>query len=235
MIVPRFPQDRCVILTDAGIESLLACAMASEQQQIAAADPSILLPACWSWDGHDEIDLLISAIDPAIIQQAGLFGLDIFPDQALYPPDDIALHTVAERGLLQSRMLLEAAHLALRSGIRRVVWPVRAMHPGRTETMTQMVDEIATLIDRALLASRLVSLDASPDTAVEVVIETPFVDLSNEQIAEMALDIAAPIDACWWHNARSLERAQAEQRFWSSPLSTLSPLPEPKPTPRTHA
>ncbi len=233
MIVPRFPQDRCVILTDSGIESLLACAMAAEQQQLAASEPSAVLPA-W-WEEGEEIDLILSAVDPAIVQQAQVHGLDIFPDQAVYPPEDFEPRTAPERGLLQSRMLLEAAHLALRAGVRRVVWPVRVASPDRAQQVQELVDEIAAAADRALLASRLASLDATPQTAVEVVIETPFVDLSNAQIAELARDMALPLETCWWHDARSLPGAERQRQFWSSAIARSGAQLEPKGEQRTHA
>jgi len=214
MIVPRFPQDRCVILADAGVETLLACAMAAEQQQLAASNAPVLLPA-W-WGPGEELDMIISAVDPAIAAQASAYGLDIFPEQAVYPPEDFEPAGPEDQGLMHSRMLLEAAHLAMKWGIRRVVWPVRAQSVKNPRPVSDLTDEIATLIDRALLASRLASLDATTDTAVDVVIETPFVDLSNEQIAELVLDLAPPLETCWWHDARSLPGADAQRAHWGS-------------------
>lgn len=223
MIVPRFSQDRCVIISDAGVESLLACAMASEQQQLSGADPnhaSVLLPGWWEWT--QEIDLMISTVDQAVVRQAGVYGLDIFPQQSVYPPDDAQLLRENPNGSVQSRMLLEASQIALRAGIRRVVWPVRVMRPETSTGMDDLIDQIALTIDRALLASRLASLDASVGTAVDVVIETPFVDLSNDQMLDLAGDLAIPLETCWWHNAKTLPSAQDRSAFWSQ-LSLRSP------------
>ncbi len=217
MIVPRFPQDRCIILSDSSVESLLACAMASEQQQLSEIESSVILPAWWEW--ADEIDLMISAVDPAVVRQAGVYGLGVFPSQSVYPPDDAQMLSECSIGAIQSRMLLEAGQIALRAGIRRVVWPVRVMRPEMDVQMnTQMdglVDQIAQAIDRAVLASRLASLDAGEDTAVDVVIETPFVDLSNEQMLDLAGDLAIPLETCWWHHGRTLPNAQERFDFWS--------------------
>lgn len=234
MIVPRFPQDRCVIISDSGAESLLACAMASEQQQISGAEPSILLPG-W-WGPTDEMDLLITAIDPAIVRQAGVYSLDVYPTQAVYPPDEIDEDTAPRPlGVLRSRMLLEAASIAMRSGIKRVVWPLRIMQPARQEAMSELIDEIANEIDRALLAARLATLDADDSTAVEVVIETPFVDLSNEQAADLALDMALPLESCWFASGKSLPGAREAREFWGAVSARAGVQVETKPAARTHA
>ncbi|MDF1809736.1 MAG: hypothetical protein P1U42_08580 [Phycisphaerales bacterium] len=213
MIVPRFPQDRCVILSDGGVESLLACAMAHEQQQLANHQSSIILPSWWEWT--QEIDMMISAVDPAIVQQAGTYGLDVFPHDAVYPPDDEIALSQSRLGAIQSRILLEAAQIALRAGIRRVVWPIRIMRPEMNIGMDSVVDEIANTIDRAVLASRLASVDANEASAVEVVIETPFVDLSNGQALDLVRDMSIPLDTCWWYGARSLPNAQDRFEYWS--------------------
>jgi len=233
MIVPRFPQDRCVILSDSGVESLLACAMASEQKQLSEIESSIILPGWWEWT--DEIDLMISAVDPAVVRQAGVYGIDIFPDASVYPPDDAQMLSECPIGAIQSRMLLEAAQIALRSGIRRVVWPVRVMRPECSDEMETMVDQIAQAIDRAVLASRLASLDAESSAAVDVVIETPFVDLSNAQMFDLATDMGIPNETCWWHNARTLPNAQYRYEYWAKLQARSARQLEPKPRPQTPA
>lgn len=217
MIVPRFTLDRCVILSDGGVESLLACAMASEQQQISGNERSVLLPG-W-WEGTQEIDLMISAVDPAVVRHAGVYGLEVFPQHAVFPPErvetDLQSESQSNIGPIQSQILLEAALIAMRSGIRRVVWPVRVIRPETTSAMEGFVDQIAIAVDRAVLASRLASLDADQSTAVDVVIETPFVDLSNEQMWDLAGDMALPIETCWWHDGRTLPNGQERYAYWS--------------------
>lgn len=216
MIVPRFTQDRCVIISDGGVESLLACAMAHEQQQLSGSDSSeasVLLPGWWEWT--EEIDLMISAVDPAVVRQAGVYGLDIFPNQSVYPPDDHRVLSECSIGSIQSRILVEAAQTALRAGIRKVVWPIRLMRPESDQGVDQLVEQIGITIDRAILASRLASLDADEGTGVDVVIETPFVDLSNAQLADLASDLAIPLETCWWHNGRTLPNAQERYEYWS--------------------
>ncbi len=225
MIVPRFTQDRCLILTDTDIESLLAAAMASEQQALTGANPSILVPAWWT-QASDDLDLIISAIDPAVIDQAGTFALNAEPSRAFYPPDD----EPSTQGQLETRLLTEAAYLALNSGIKRVVWPIRipADHPDR-------VAAIGTAIDRAMLVARLVSLDASTETAAEVHIDTPFIDLNDQQIFELAQDMALPIETCWWSKARTLPQAQRRREQWNEISTRTSLQIEPKPGAQAHA
>lgn len=231
MIVPRFTQEQCVIISDSGVESLLACAMASEQQQLSANPASIILPA-W-WECTQEIDLMISAVDPAIVRQAGVYGLDIFPNQSVYPPDDTQSLEESSIGAIQSRMLLHAAQIALDAGIRRVVWPIRVMRPESTETISHLIDQIGVAIDRAILASRLASLDTTDTSAVEVVIETPFVDLSNDQMLDLAADLAVPLETCWWQGGRTLPNAQERLSYWSQLATRSSAMLEPKPKSQT--
>lgn len=222
MIVPRFTQDRCLILTDSDVESLLATAMASEQQAISGHESSMLVPAWWGRYDED-LDLLISAVDPAIIDQAGAFALITNPTCAFYPHEDepYSDHTAAQ---MQTRLLTEAAYLALSLGIKRVVWPVRI-----PEDAQDRIDTIGTAIDRAMLVSRTVSLDATPDTAHEVTIETPFIDLDERQTHELARDMALPIETCWWSKAKTLPAAQDRRTRWHE-QSTRSALQiEPKP------
>jgi len=222
MIVSRFTQDRCLILTDTDVESLLATAMASEQQAISGHEPSMLVPAWWGRYDED-IDLLISAIDPAIIDQAGAFSLAADPSRAFYPPEDEP-YSDANAGLMQTRLLTEAAYLALSLGIKRVVWPMRIaeQHPDR-------INAIGTAIDRAMLVARTASLDASPNTAYEVTIETPFIDLDDRQLHELARDMALPISTCWWSKAKTLPAAQARHDRWYDQSTRSSLQIEPKP------
>jgi len=229
MLSPRFPQDPCLILSDSGVESLLACALASEQQQLSAGSASMLLAAWWGQDDVD-LDLLISAIEPALIHQASTYGLRTDPQRALFPPDE-----PTAMGLLHTRLLTEAASIALLSGFRRVVWPVRAASFTHTDGRSQedLIELIGTMIDRALLVSRLVSLDATPDTAVEVVIETPFVDLTDEQLYDLSEDLSIPIETCWWHSARTLPAAQRIAQRWASIPTRSSLQIEPKPGSQT--
>ena len=229
MIVPRFTQERCLILTDADVESMLACALASEQQALSADQPSVLIPAWWGADAQDDLDLVISAVEPAITSHARLYALAVDLPNAAYPPEDEPMTPFAARRL-QTRLLTEAAYLALESGIKRVIWPLRVAqnHPNR-------IKAIGDAIDRAMLVSRTVSLDATPDTAPEVVIETPFIDLTDAQLIDLTRDLSLPIESCWWSTAQTIELAQQRKADWDAINNRSAAQLEPKPGVQTHA
>lgn len=222
MIVPRFTQEQCLILTDSDVESLLAAAMASEQQAIGSIEPSMLCPAWWATNA-DELDVVLPILESSVTRQGDIFGLRFLPEQPFYPPESVGV-TAVHHHAQQTRMLQDAAYLAMQSGIKRVIWPIRI-----PESQPERVKEIGNAIDRAMLISRLVTIDADQSTAPEVVIETPFIDLSDEQILELSLDMSLPIETCWWSQARDLDLAHARVQDWHRINSNRSAMPEPKP------
>lgn len=84
--------------------------------------------------------------------------------------------------------LLQAVSTAVSRGCARVIWPIRC---------GEDLDRGADAADRALLLSRLVAIDAGPGEA-PVRIETPLLDLTLEQLLELARELDAPIEASWW-------------------------------------
>jgi hypothetical protein len=95
---------------------------------------------------------------------------------------------------LTTDLLLRAGHEAIRLGVSRVVWPVHC-----ATDLAAMDRELA----RARLVERLVNLDAPPAEGrgahePAVLFETPLLDLTDRQIAELAADLDAPLDVCWW-------------------------------------
>ncbi|MFG0285536.1 MAG: hypothetical protein ACF8R7_14050 [Phycisphaerales bacterium JB039] len=116
-----------------------------------------------------------------------------------------------------SALLLTAAAAATGTGARRLLWPVVG------ENLTDMAREA----DRALLVSRLVALDARPAGEAALEIEAPLLDLTDSQIAEMALDLDVPIWRCWWWQALRepdkleqpiREAAEARRDRWTTAL-----------------
>lgn len=228
MLVPRFTQERCLILSDADVESTLAAAMASEQQSISNADPSTLIPAWWDRESGENLDLIISAVEPAIKRHADLYALNARPELHCYPPEGdhtedlpVAIHC--------THMLTTAAYQAIELGLRRVIWPLRIPedHPDR-------INHIGTALDRAMLISRLVSLDAAAETSPEVQIETPFIDLTDIQILDLARDMALPLETCWWAQAQSIPSAQHRAQRWQQVDQRQAVQLEPKPGVQTH-
>lgn len=177
---------RVLIVTDADVRGLLACAAAAREHGPGqavwlppGADPALLgtcLEAVRSQAAHWEH----SVIEP----KAGL-------SSAISGPD------VAPPGHLQSRLLLDAAYLAMSEGIGTVIWAgTSAWHRDNLD-----LDSLTALHSRALLIERLVALDAAARPAEgggAVRIEAPYADLSDRQLADLVLDMDLPIWTCWW-------------------------------------
>lgn len=141
--------------------------------------------------------------------QAGAFGgLLVRPAWA---PDTATL----SQGLAMSAALLSAIAEAERRGIGRVVWPI---WPGDEASL----DAIGAAIDRAELSARIANLSRPASAAEGLSIETPYVDLSRAQMADLAVDLAAPVVECWWARHASLADAAdaaAARQAWETALT----------------
>lgn len=217
MQIPRYPDDPCLIITDAGLPALILASMLSEQQPSKNQPRSTLYPA-W-WNSQTDMDILIPAIDKAVDMQADLLSLTVVRDHAGYPEESTE-ESSTTLGIHQTRMLLDAATLAIKLGFKRVLWPIQI--PESTDA-SQRLDEISTAIDRAILTARLATLDAQSQGGVEVTIETPLIDLTDPQLAEIAADLNVPISSCWWAD-HSLPDAQPEKSRWTTESQTASML-----------
>ncbi len=100
--------------------------------------------------------------------------------------------------LAWTRILLDAAAEASRRRITRIVWPVHAGGPGPDADL----DAVAAACDRAMLISHLAELDLPSAPRIDA----PYADFTDRQIAEIALDMDAPLIAAWWCQAHG-ERA----------------------------
>lgn len=164
-----------VLIDDGGVASLTVCCLANE--------PSRLTPITFSSGGPGS-----KSRTDAVKRRADLLGLAspiIRPARATEQPstpNDPPSETTA--------LLLDAGREALHLGINRVIWPI---HLGID------LDTMERELDRARLVERLLNLDAPASAGSEAIrIETPFLDLSDEQIATLAADLDAPLDAAWW-------------------------------------
>ena len=93
--------------------------------------------------------------------------------------------------------LLSATLAAAERGIDRVIWPVHAGVVGKPSEMN--LDAASGHVDRALLVTRLVAMDADQHRCASIIVETPYADFSDRQLAELALDMGAPFrKAPWW-------------------------------------
>jgi hypothetical protein len=94
-----------------------------------------------------------------------------------------------------SHVLLDACAESMRLDAVRLVWPV---HSGAATETDLRTDAIADICDRSLLVAQLATLDA-PRTGPGsrgVQIETPYADLTDIQLAEILVDMGAPLSAC---------------------------------------
>ncbi len=187
---------RVLVLTDGDLPSLVAAASAAEQA-VGVTDPAkrpILLPFAAS-----------AGQLTAIAAQARALALSVLPAiAAAHPSSD---------GEAQSHDLLAALYGAARAGIDTVLWPVSA---ATGETVD--VDLASTLADRALLVGRLVALDESHHARPSVRLETPYLDLTDTQLADLAADLAVPLNTVWWWGSSNGDAARARAR-WSEALT----------------
>lgn len=138
----------------------------------------------------------------AALRQAEAYGLAVL-DPGPHPG-------VAGVGALSGE-LLAAAQAARDARLDAVVWPVHA-GPGPEPDL----DALAEAVDRALLVSGLASLGRW-SRSVEVL--TPYVDLIDEQIADLALDMDLPVWTCWWWGDAPGPEAARERDRWMPVLA----------------
>lgn len=190
--------DRILVLSDGGLPSLVACAAAGQSSGATVA------PLLWEAGGEPDNRLA------AVSRQAELCGLPIGKlPIPLGPPPGVTV------GAIQSLALVHAATSAAAAGFATVVWPMHA-GPGAEPDL----DRVATAIDRALLVSRLVALDAVEHGIPAIRVDTPYADFTDRQMAELAIDLDAPIPACWWWGGQGGSAASERQR-WTALLQSF--------------
>lgn len=203
---PVEPLGRALVISDGGVGGLVATAIATEETVRRENLKQTPAPLVWSaW--HD--DTPAASRDAAVSKHAEAFGA-VRIDTAS-PPH----HESETVGAWRNRVLLRAGSLALANGCRRVVWPVQFAGPTPDEPAS--VDAIADALNRAVLVSRLVSLDAGEAELPEVAFETPFVDLADNQLADLACELSVSVEDCWWWGASS-QLAVEERARWAGVL-----------------
>jgi hypothetical protein len=180
---------RSLILSDGSLPALVAMAMASEEiapLEVAIANDTRahVLPSL--------VDFAEPALTPAHIQ-------------AVTRQTALCLLTTAQTPPVQgiaaaqtSLTLLNAAYTAAQLGCSRLIWPINA---GGANPHDVSLDRLAAIVDRARVISRLVTLDAHT-LGIAVTIDAPLADLTDAKVADLALDLGAPLDSCWWWAAR---------------------------------
>jgi len=178
--------ERTLILFDASIVSVLACAgVAEESARDDAAPRGTLMPFPPSHAADRRVG--------AVLQRcAELFSMEVLASPA---PDDQASRAPGEQ---ESRDLLGAAYVGAKHSCTRIFWPVSAAAGEGLD-----LDRIAEAHDRAILVSRLAALDAAHHGVPGLRIDTPYLDLSDRQVADLAVDMDLPLDQSGWWEAIS--------------------------------
>jgi hypothetical protein len=201
----------CLIISDGGVTSLLACGAAADRSRAGAGSPAsaIWVASAGSEGGSD--------IRASAERQAELFGFELVAEPGVELPAG-EVDRVAEVDVLR---LLRAGLIAARRGLAQVIVPANA-------GAELSLDETGRIIDRVLLVSRLVSLEVG--SAASPVMVAPYADLTDAQIADLILDMDLPIWTCWWWGGASAEAA-AERERWTVAMRKAGwkgPLPGPE-------
>lgn len=119
-------------------------------------------------------------------------------------------------GIDTSIVLLRACAEAARRGCGRVVWGV---HCGSD------LDGVFDGAERAGLIGRLASIGL-PGSMEGLRVETPLLDMSETQIAELALDLDVPVGSCWWAGdaGRAIEGSAVVRGRWERALAGAGKL-----------
>jgi hypothetical protein len=179
-----------MVLSDGDLPALTACAAAAEAAiGIAAAnDRPVVVPFPSTVSSNP-------ARMGAVARQAEALLLNVLPAPA-------TIRQSAD-GESESHDLISSAYAAARMGIGIIWWPEC---PGNLERMGEVAE-------RALLAGRIVAIDSETHGLTDVRIETPYLDLNDEQLAELALDLAVPLETAWWWNAAEEEAVHSRARW----------------------
>ena len=190
-----------LIVSDGGLAAFVAAAELAGRRPAEGDRPHavLALPAAINTGDH-----LGRRAEKAAREQARWLGLD-----AAVPPGPIQVNP--ERPYWAVRLLIDAAEIASELGIGRVVVPWQLGGDDAGETL----DEIGRAIDRAVLIGRACSVDAGDPGAL--VIDTPLVDLSDAQIADLTTDLDLPVERCWWWDGGD-DIARVARRRWGAAL-----------------
>lgn len=194
-----------MVIADAGLAGLVACALAVRSAESEGAQVS---PSAWFTpvgDAHDD------ARRAALRVQAGVLSMDLVGESART--------TGNADGRGETQMLLDACHEAIRLRIPRIIWGIQI--GGDSSDDWPDLDDLASRLDRALLCARLASLDAPRVGPGDVRIETPLIDLTDRQLAELAVDLAVPFESLWWWQT---DRDNDESSRWRDLLASAGSL-----------
>lgn len=183
-----------LIISDGGLPALVSCMLAINPEAVAVWVPPQDAP------GLDHPAARIGSLHRAAVErQADLLGLrGVGAAPALQWPAEADSGSEPDlHSLPTSAMLMLAVSEARRLGCSDLVWPV---------VCGADLDELATAAERARLVSRLSMLPTHQGRSRSgapglIRVRTPLADLTPQQVAELALDLDAPVQTCWWQLA----------------------------------
>lgn len=208
----KLAQDppRALVLSDGNLPALLA--ILTEADAGAGLGARGRRPVVLPWFADPSVDALARK---SVDEQARSFGLEIVRFDA-GPP---RVGRLFEAGPARTTLaLITAVYTALEIGCERVVWPVQLGGPENLDA-THLAG-MAEAVDRALICARISLLDGPARGMAEVRVETPFIDLTDHQLAELAWDMDAPVQRCWWWGGDRAPDAPggAERERWLNAL-----------------
>lgn len=209
------PTGPTLIISDGGLPALVAAAIEAERAASAGeaggGAPALLMP----W---------VTSPDLADPQLAAVSSQARFLRQEQLEPAPIhAFAAGTSAAFLDTLGLLAAVEVARANGCARIVWPSHAH--ATDDSLESDIERIANAVDRALLVERLAGLESDvigTAAAAEIAIETPLVDLTDAQLAELVVDLDAPAYLCWWWrqaaDPAAEKTAAAERETWRAAL-----------------
>ena len=209
------PTGPTLIISDGGLPALVAAAI--EAERVASAGeggggaPALLMPWVTS-------PILADAQLAAVSSQARFLR-----QEQLEPAPIHAFAAGTSAAFLDTLGLLAAVEVARANSCARIVWPSHAH--ATDDSLESDIERIANAVDRALLVERLAGLESDvigTAAAAEIAIETPLVDLTDAQLAELVVDLDAPAYLCWWWrpaaDPAAEKTAAAERETWRAAL-----------------
>jgi len=162
--------DRALLIDDAGPAALVA--------SLLEPDPGRVRLWCIQGGPAQSRRLNASRRRAALL---GLEGVDV----AGGPIPDADERTT---GIESARTLLAAAARAVETDRARILWPV---------ALGDDLSQMAAAADRVRAVERLLDLETDP-TRAPIRFDLPLLDLTLDQVADLAIDLDAPGEGAWW-------------------------------------
>ncbi len=231
--------DAALIMTDGGLASLLACFVEGVCRPVGSVGPDLgdaasgrgKRPVVWFATTSDQSAQRESRLAAARHAAALSRISTVIEGQVATDGPSGHAGSVGRKplGPEWSRLLMAAGAAAIQHGLSRIVWPVQLGGAGIDDHAGQepgaaWLDAIADASDRALVCGRLLSLDV-PGTGGDgetsgITIQTPFVDFTDAQIADLAADVDLPVEAAF------LGSTERERDRWRAALAKAGiPMP----------